>query len=90
MVIQLDDFDKYLAEQLKNPKFKKEYEAIDPDYQMKVRQDTVVTQNKQSENKVSFEESVYPFYSKENMERLRKSIAQMEATGGTKHEVDKV
>ena len=31
-----------------------------------------------------------PFYSKENMERLRKSIAQMEATGGTIHEVDKV
>ena len=29
-----------------------------------------------------------PFYSVENMERLRKSIAQMEATGGTAHEVD--
>ncbi|SFS76817.1 hypothetical protein SAMN02910357_01726 [Succinivibrio dextrinosolvens] len=86
----MDDFDNYLAEQLKNPKFKKEYESIDPDYQMKVRQDTVVTQNKQSEKKISFEESVDPFYSKENMERLRKSIAQMEATGGTIHEVDKV
>lgn len=34
MVIQLDDFDKYLAEQLKNPKFKKEYDALEPDYQM--------------------------------------------------------
>ncbi len=86
----MDDFDNYLAEQLKNPKFKKEYEAIAPDYQMKVRQDTVVTQNKQSENKISFEESADPFYSKENMERLRKSIAQMEATGGTIHEIDKV
>ena len=39
---------------------------------------------------ISFEESVDPFYSKENMERLRKSIAQMEATGGTIHEVNKV
>ncbi len=26
------------------------------------------------------------FYSPENMERLRKSIAQMESTGGTVHE----
>ncbi len=29
-----------------------------------------------------------PFYSYENMARLKKSIAQMEATGGTVHEVD--
>lgn len=28
-----------------------------------------------------------PFYSTENQARLRKSIAQMEATGGTVHEV---
>lgn len=29
-----------------------------------------------------------PFYSPANLARLRKSIAQMEATGGTVHEVD--
>ena len=29
-----------------------------------------------------------PFYSRENIERLKKSIAQMEATGGTVHEVN--
>lgn len=29
-----------------------------------------------------------PFYSRENIERLKKSIAQMEATGGTIHEVN--
>ena len=29
-----------------------------------------------------------PFYSEENVKRLRGSIAQMEATGGTVHEVD--
>lgn len=33
-----------------------------------------------SENKIPFEFSD-PFYSKENMERLRKSIAQMESSG---------
>lgn len=38
--------------------------------------------------KIPFEVSVDPFYSKENMERLRRSIAQMEKTGGKIHEVD--
>ncbi len=33
-----------------------------------------------SENKIPFEFSLDPFYSKENMERLRKSIAQMESS----------
>ena len=40
------------------------------------------------EKKIPFEVSVDPFYSKENMDRLRKSIAQMESTGGTIHKVD--
>ena len=39
------------------------------------------------EKRIPFEVAVYPFYSQENMARLRKSIAQMEATGGTVHEV---
>ena len=29
-----------------------------------------------------------PFYSSANMERLKRSVAQMEATGGTIHEVN--
>lgn len=33
-----------------------------------------------SENKIPFEFSLDPFYSKENMERLRKSIAQMKSS----------
>lgn len=33
-----------------------------------------------SENKIPFEFSLDPFYSKENMERLRKSITQMESS----------
>lgn len=43
-----------------------------------------------TERKIPFEITapVDPFYSEENMARLRKSIAQMEATGGTIHEVD--
>lgn len=40
------------------------------------------------EKRIPFEVSADPFYSEENMDRLRKSIAQMEATGGTIHEVD--
>lgn len=41
------------------------------------------------ERRIPFEISAQsdPFYSPENMERLRRSIAQMEATGGTVHEV---
>ena len=31
---------------------------------------------------------VEPFYSEQNQARLRKSIAEMEATGGTIHEVN--
>lgn len=40
------------------------------------------------EKRIPFEVSVDPFYSQENMERLRNSVAQMEATGGTVHEVE--
>ncbi|MCD8007905.1 MAG: type II toxin-antitoxin system RelB/DinJ family antitoxin [Clostridiales bacterium] len=40
------------------------------------------------EKRIPFEVSADPFYSEENMARLRKSIAQMESTGGTIHEVD--
>ena len=39
------------------------------------------------EKRIPFEVAVDSFYSQENLVRLRKSIAQMEATGGTVHEV---
>lgn len=39
------------------------------------------------EKRIPFEVAVDPFFLEENMARLRKSIAQMEATGGTVHEV---
>ena len=40
------------------------------------------------EKRIPFEVELDPFYSEANMKRLRRSIAQMEATGGTIHEVD--
>ncbi len=39
------------------------------------------------EKRIPFEVTADPFYSAENMDRLRRSIAQMESTGGTVHEV---
>lgn len=42
------------------------------------------------ERKIPFEikASNDPFYSQENIDRLQKSIAQLESTGGTVHEVN--
>ncbi len=40
------------------------------------------------EKRIPFDVSADPFYSEENIDRLRKSIAQMEKNGGTLHEVD--
>ena len=39
------------------------------------------------EQRLPFEVAIDPFYSKANQERLKRSIAQMEATGGTIHEL---
>ena len=39
------------------------------------------------ERRIPFEISADPFYSDENMARLKSSIAQMEKTGGAIHEV---
>ena len=48
---------------------------------------TMLAKKMTREKRLPFEVSIDPFYSDENMARLRKSIAQMEATGGTVHEV---
>lgn len=40
------------------------------------------------EHRIPFELTADPFYSDENMTRLEKSIAQLENTGGTVHEVN--
>ncbi len=49
---------------------------------------TMLAKKMTREKRIPFEVSIDPFYSDENMARLRKSIAQMEKTGGTVHEVD--
>lgn len=49
---------------------------------------TMLAKKMTREKRLPFEVSVDPFYSKENVARLKRSIAQMEATGGTVHEVD--
>ncbi|HIT64868.1 MAG TPA: hypothetical protein IAC37_10600 [Candidatus Ventrimonas merdavium] len=45
------------------------------------------TPKEDQEKQLSFEVSADPFYSDANMARLRSSIAQMESTGGTIHEI---
>ena len=40
------------------------------------------------ERKMPFELDAAPLYSQKNIERLKKSIEQMEKTGGTVHEID--
>jgi len=42
------------------------------------------------EQRLPFDVTTDPFYSRANQERLRRSIAQMEATGGTIHELPEV
>ena len=49
---------------------------------------TMLAKKMTREKRLPFEVSVDPFYSEENLARLRKSIAQMESTGGTVHEVN--
>ena len=40
------------------------------------------------EQRIPFEVTADPFFSEENMDRLRRNMAQMEKTGGTAHEVN--
>ena len=49
---------------------------------------TMLAKKMTREKRIPFEVSVDPFYSDENMARLRKSIAHMETSGDTVHEVN--
>lgn len=49
---------------------------------------TMLAKKMTREKRLPFEVSVDPFYSEENLARHRRSIAQMESTGGTVHEVN--
>lgn len=47
---------------------------------------TIFAKKVARERRIPFELTLDPFYSKENMERLKESIAQIEVAGGTIHE----
>lgn len=49
---------------------------------------TVFARKVARENRIPFEIAIDPFYSEENMARLRKSIADLDASKGTVHEVN--
>ena len=49
---------------------------------------TIFARKVARENRIPFEVSVDPFYSEENIARLKKSIADLDAGKGTVHEVD--
>ena len=49
---------------------------------------TMVATKVTREQRIPFEVTADPFFSEENMDRLRKNMAQMEKTGGTIHEVN--
>ena len=67
---------------------KKEFDGVCNDLSLTMSTAVIMLAKKMArEKRIPFEVSVDSFYSPENMERLRKSIAQMEATGGTIHEV---
>ena len=67
---------------------KKSMEKTCSDMGMSMTTAFTIFAKKVCREKIPFEVSVDPFYSKENMEILRRSIAQMEKTGGKIHEVD--
>ena len=68
---------------------KREFDAVCNDLGLSMTAAIIILAKKMTrEKRIPFEVSVDPFYSEENMARLRKSIAQMEATGGPVHEVD--
>ena len=63
---------------------KKEFDRICNDLGTAI---TMLAKKMTREKRIPFDVSIDPFYSEKNMARLRRSIAQMEATGGTIHEV---
>lgn len=70
---------------------KKQFEAFCSDIGMNMTTAfCVFAKTAVRERKIPFEISAEkdPFYSPSNIERLKKSIAQMEATGGSVHEVN--
>lgn len=71
-----------------NPLPKKDFDNVCNELGLSMTTAVIMLAKKMTrEKRLPFDVSIDPFYSPENMERLRKSIAQMETTGGTVHEV---
>ncbi len=71
-----------------DPVLKKDFDAVCNELGLSMTTAITMLAKKMSrEKRIPFDVAIDPFYSKENMARLRKSIAQMETTGGTIHEV---
>lgn len=71
-----------------NPLLKKDFDDVCNELGLSMTTAVIMLAKKMTrEKRLPFDVSIDPFYSPENMERLRKSIAQMETTGGTVHEV---
>lgn len=69
-------------------KLKKDFDSVCNDLGLSMTAAiTMLAKKMTREKRLPFEVSIDPFYSAENMERLKRSIAQMEADGGTIHEV---
>ena len=68
---------------------KKEFDSVCNDLGLSMTTAVTMLAKKMTrEKRLPFEVSIDPFYSDKNMARLRKSVAQMEKSGGTVHEVD--
>ncbi|WP_301860462.1 type II toxin-antitoxin system RelB/DinJ family antitoxin [uncultured Megasphaera sp.] len=71
-----------------DPVLKKDFDAVCNELGLSMTTAITMLAKKMSrEKRLPFDVSIDPFYSEENTARLRKSIAQMETTGGTIHEV---
>lgn len=71
-----------------DPLLKKDFDNVCNELGLSMTTAVIMLAKKMTrEKRFPFDVSIDPFYSPENMERLRKSIAQMETTGGTVHEV---
>lgn len=68
---------------------KKDFDAVCNDLGLSMTTAiTMLAKKMTREKRLPFEVSIDPFYSEENMARLRRSVAQMEETGGAIHEVN--
>ena len=70
-------------------KLKKNFDKICNELGISISSAVVMLAKKMvREKRLPFEVSIDLFYSKENIERLKRSIYEIETTGGTIHDID--